>query len=418
MPGGRERGHVGADLGDDHLGGAALRRRGSCTAARRAARERARSAPRSRPRAGRSPRRGSRCGRGSARRSARAAARSGPPAPRAAPAAWRAACPRRARPAPRGRSCRDTSASSIARPDLPSMSRGDAVELDAGVLQHLVQPVGLALALADLRLAIAGQVAQRRGSAWAARSWRAAARPRAAGTATAASEHVGLAARDLLDVPGVDQHAARSRPPGSPTPASSRRRWPPSRPASTPCAASQSAQRQQPPHRRRELRHVLLAAARPRRARARTPSRCALCTSSAPGARRSSPSDLPANRRSTVVARREPRLLDESEGRAHRHQSGVPGKAPTPDYERAHRHQAKPRRRQATPARIAQFSSARGWPPGHDDYQGRPRGWWRQEHAGSRPRRIGVMRAARAPGWSCGLRAPPRRVRAACGSCA
>ena len=32
--------------------------------------------------------------------------------------------------------------------------RGDAVQLDAGVLQGLVQAVGLALALGDLRLAI------------------------------------------------------------------------------------------------------------------------------------------------------------------------------------------------------------------------------------------------------------------------
>ncbi len=51
-----------------------------------------------------------------------------------------------------------TSASSIERPDTP---RGDAVELDPGVLQDLVQPRGLALALSDLRLAIAGQVTQR-----------------------------------------------------------------------------------------------------------------------------------------------------------------------------------------------------------------------------------------------------------------
>jgi hypothetical protein len=36
----------------------------------------------------------------------------------------------------------------------------DAIELDAGVLQGLMQPVGLPLALLDLGLAIAGEVAQ------------------------------------------------------------------------------------------------------------------------------------------------------------------------------------------------------------------------------------------------------------------
>ena len=40
---------------------------------------------------------------------------------------------------------------------------GDAIEFDAGVLHHLVQPVHLALAITDLALAVARQVAQRRG---------------------------------------------------------------------------------------------------------------------------------------------------------------------------------------------------------------------------------------------------------------
>jgi len=44
-----------------------------------------------------------------------------------------------------------TSASSIARPEAPRMVGGDAVELDPGVLEDLVQPVGLPLTLADLR---------------------------------------------------------------------------------------------------------------------------------------------------------------------------------------------------------------------------------------------------------------------------
>ena len=50
-----------------------------------------------------------------------------------------------------------TSASSIARPDVAEDVGGDAVELDPGVLQRLVQPVGLRAALRDLRLAIPGQ---------------------------------------------------------------------------------------------------------------------------------------------------------------------------------------------------------------------------------------------------------------------
>ncbi len=38
---------------------------------------------------------------------------------------------------------------------------GDAVELDPGVLDDLVEPSGLALTVFDLRLAVAGEVAQR-----------------------------------------------------------------------------------------------------------------------------------------------------------------------------------------------------------------------------------------------------------------
>src|SRR4051794_39694866 len=44
---------------------------------------------------------------------------------------------------------------------LAEQVRGDAVELDAGVFEELVQPAGLALAVADLRLAVAREVAQR-----------------------------------------------------------------------------------------------------------------------------------------------------------------------------------------------------------------------------------------------------------------
>ena len=45
-------------------------------------------------------------------------------------------------------------------PGLPEDVGRDTVELDAGVLQRLVQPVGLPLAISDLGLAIPGQRAQ------------------------------------------------------------------------------------------------------------------------------------------------------------------------------------------------------------------------------------------------------------------
>jgi hypothetical protein len=86
----------------------------------------------------------------------------------------------------------------------PEDVRRDAVQLDVGVLQRLVQPVGLALALSDLRLAIPGKQAQR---------------PHRLGRHEAALQQAGLgqltqplrvadvrlAARYLLDVAGVDQ---------------------------------------------------------------------------------------------------------------------------------------------------------------------------------------------------------------------
>jgi hypothetical protein len=43
---------------------------------------------------------------------------------------------------------------------------------------------------------------------------------------------------------------------------------------------------------------------------------------------------------------------------------------------------------------------------------------WRPEGGGSRPRRIGVTRGLARTGKLMRVRVPPRRVRAACGSCA
>ncbi len=81
---------------------------------------------------------------------------------------------------------------------------GDAVELDARVLEGLVQAVGLAGALGDLRLAVAGQLAQR-----ALRFGRHEAAAQQASLLQLGQPggvaDVGLAARHLLDVARVDQ---------------------------------------------------------------------------------------------------------------------------------------------------------------------------------------------------------------------
>ena len=322
-----------------------------------AARERAESAPRSRPTAGRSARRGSRGARGSARRRARARRRSGPPAPRAAPAASRAAGPGPARPARRDRVVPATSASSIARPDLPSTSDGDAVELDAGVLEHLVQPVGLALTLADLRLAIARQIAQR-----ADRLGRHEAGPQQPGLQQLAQPRgvrdVGLAAGDLLDVAGVDQQQLEARPRGSPRPASSTRRWPPSRPAS-PRARPASRAAPAGPAPWSETPRPARSRRRPRPGTRTHAVTCALWTSSAAG-RSTIVSIAPSSSDDTTASPAGASTTNESDGRAHRHSPGFPARLPrqTITGSQAPR---KNRRRQATPP-ASPISSARGWP--------------------------------------------------------
>jgi hypothetical protein len=83
--------------------------------------------------------------------------------------------------------------------------RRDAVQLDAGVFQRLVQPLGLALALGDLRAPIARQqpqVADRLGRHEARRQ-----QPRLGELAQPRRiADIGLAARHVLDVPRVDEH--------------------------------------------------------------------------------------------------------------------------------------------------------------------------------------------------------------------
>jgi hypothetical protein len=81
---------------------------------------------------------------------------------------------------------------------------GNTLKLDAGVLQRLVQPVGLALTLGDLRLAIPGQRPQL--PLWFGRHEAAAQQ---AGfhqlTEPLPVRDISLAAGDLLDVPRVAQ---------------------------------------------------------------------------------------------------------------------------------------------------------------------------------------------------------------------
>ena len=188
----------------------------------------------------------------------------------------------------RGRSCPTTSASSIARPDSPRMSRGDAVELDAGVLERLVQPVGLALALGDLRLAIAGQrpqpplrlgrheaAAQQPGLHQLAQPLRVA--------------DVGLAARHVLDVAGVAQRqlevVLEHVPDRLPIDAGGLHRHVRDRVRGQPVA-----QRDQALHGGRELGQMRLAPPGRVRARARTPSPAPCAHRARRRAQRSSPS--------------------------------------------------------------------------------------------------------------------------------
>ena len=124
----------------------------------------------------------------------------------------------------------ETSASSIVRPDVAEDVGGNAVELDPGVLQDLVQPGGLPLSDPGSASCDTGSGSAACGSAWAAQSW-----PQQPGlqqlTEPLRVLDIGLATGDLLHVPGVDEHQLEHGPRAPPIPASSTRRWPPSRPA-------------------------------------------------------------------------------------------------------------------------------------------------------------------------------------------
>jgi hypothetical protein len=133
----------------------------------------------------------------------------------------------------------------------------DAIELDPGVLQRLVQPVGLPGTFLDLRLAIPGQVAQ-----IADRLGRDEARLQQPGLQQLAQPRriadVGLASGDLLDVSGVDQHqrevVLEHMPDGLPEHAGRLHHNPLDTISGQPVA-----KREQPANRRLELGHVLLA---------------------------------------------------------------------------------------------------------------------------------------------------------------
>ena len=122
-----------------------------------------------------------------------------------------------------------------------------------------MQPVGLPRALLDLRLAIARQVTQR-----ADRLGRHETRPQQPGlrqlTQPRRVGDVGLAARHLLDVAGVDQQqlelVLQDRPHRLPIHAGGLHRD-----LRDPVRCKPITQRQQPRDRRRELRDVLLARA-------------------------------------------------------------------------------------------------------------------------------------------------------------
>ena len=112
----------------------------------------------------------------------------------------------------------------------PQHVRGDRVQLDPGVLEGLLDPLALGGVGLDQPFAVAGQVPQladRRGRHEAAAQQAVLEQ---LGQPLGVS-HVGLAARQDLDVAGVDQLAARSpAPPARTTPASNTTRSPPSPP--------------------------------------------------------------------------------------------------------------------------------------------------------------------------------------------
>ena len=224
------------------------------------------------------------------------------------------------------------------------MSRRDAAELDPGVLEDLVQPRGLALAVVDLRLAIPGQVAQR-----ADRLGRHEARLQQAGLQQLAEPlrvlDVGLASGDLLDVPGVDEHQLEAvlehRPHRLPVHAGRLHRD-----LLDPERLKPVAQRQQTVHGRLELRHVLLELAPLPDTHARGHARL-VHVQRARTLNDPSISQLPSVSSTSDRRPREPRITKRCCSACSWQQSGVPAKAPTPDLLTGSRAPSGSRRRRA-----------------------------------------------------------------------
>ncbi len=140
----------------------------------------------------------------------------------------------------------------------PENVRGDAVQLDPGVLQRLMQTVGLPLALLDLGLAIPGEVPQRtdRLRRHEARSQQPSLRELAQPFGVL---NIGLSTQNLLYVSSIDQHQLESVLQDRPyrLPEHSGRLH---RDLFDTMGFQPITQRQQTPHRRLKLGHMLLTA--------------------------------------------------------------------------------------------------------------------------------------------------------------
>ena len=229
-----------------------------------------------------------------------------------------------------------------------------------------MQPVDLARALLDLRLAIAREVAQladrlgRHEAGLQQPRFGELAQPRRV-------RDVGLAARDLLDVAGVDQQALelvlQDRPRRLPIDAGGLHHH--LRDAGAPASQSRSAE--QAADRGRETPRCAARAGRARPARARTRSPAPCGHPAPPGARRSSPpARLPRSTDHPTAAQGPQRQTNLTVVLAAH--SGAPGRPRTPNSKQAHRHQGKKSALRATPG-SSPFSCARARPRSGQDTQ-------------------------------------------------
>ena len=329
MFGRRERGHVDADLGDQHLGGALLDA-GDASSAGHAGGRKGRSAPRSRPTAGRSPRRGSRCARGSGRRSARARRRSDPSSASRSAGSFLRSCPRASSASTAGSVVPATSASSIVAAGLAEDVRRDAVELDPGVLEDLVQPrqppaerslicaLRYRVRFRSVRIGLGGT--KLAFNSPASNSWHS----------HCASLMSVLRPGTCFTAPGVDEHQLEAilehRPHRLPIHAGGLHRD-----LLDPERLQPVAQRQQTLNRRLELRQVLLKLASLPDPHARGHARL-VHVERARALNDPAPSPAPFGQIDNDHRPRELRIHKRCCSACSRQQSGVPAKAPTPDF--------------------------------------------------------------------------------------